>query len=95
MGKNWRRGGLVNRQVFPRPILLQEFVVRISFLSHSTTNTFICVYVYFFFKLYWQQQYFFPTAQMIAAKKKEYPGPNRTLFHLRPGQKHDFLEVTT
>ena len=48
MGKNWRRGGLVNRQVFPRPILLQEFVVRISFLSHSTTNTFICVYVYFF-----------------------------------------------
>ena len=29
----------------------------------------MCVCV-LFFKLYWQQQYFFPIAQMIAAKKE-------------------------
>ena len=70
MGKNWRRGGLVNRQVFPRPILLQEFVVRISFLSHSTTNTFICVYVYFFQTLLAAAAILFPHCPNDCRKKR-------------------------
>ena len=75
MGKNWRRGGLVNRQVFPRPILLQEFVVRISFLSHSTTNTFICVYVYFFSNFTGSSNTFSPLPKWLLQKKKEVPWP--------------------